>query len=174
MFVQKSSFISYSKTDFRKTQVCMKCRLFGCVISFQPSRFRNFNHHVQTAHRIQLFHVSLAEATNYGCWQLQPPWQLVRSAQHRVNYIQLHCPAHRDTLLALWKSQWHWCSQLPWLWVTCFAHIGTSLLLQSDQWAMRKRLVRAWHTAAHMTAEPKVARWRGTSVMNHCVDDSRR
>lgn len=92
-------------------------------------------------------------------------WQLVSSAQRRVNYTQLHCPAHRRTSSSR-KSQQR-CRHQRWPWVTCSVHRGASLLLRSDQRAMRRRLVRAWHTAAHMTAGAK----RG-SLKRNKHDDS--
>lgn len=68
-----------------------------------------------------------------------------------------------DALLAQ-----RWCWQQSWLWITCCVHRGTSLLLRSGRWAMRKRLVRGWHTAVHMTTGPKLARGRGTRHSESC------
>lgn len=74
------------------------------------------------------------------------------SFKYRVNYIQCHCPS-KETHFKLAKIKA--AVMLPWPWVTCFIHRGTSLLLWSHQQAMRRELVRVWHTAAHTTAEAK-------------------
>ncbi len=102
---------------------------------------RNFNHHVQVTHSCCTFMqwISLLEVclSNTG---------LIISS--------VTTPAKRRTFSSQ-KSKQLWCWRQPWPWVTCSVHKGTSLLLWSDQRAMRRRLVRVWHTAAHMTAEAK-------------------
>lgn len=126
--VRRSSFvveILQHTSTFRKTQICKNSRLFGCITVQHPG-LRYFNHHVQVPHKIQLFHVSLAVATNCACWQL------LRSAQYRFNCVQLHCPAQRCTFSSRESQQQQRCWQQPWLWVTCVVHRGTSLLLWSE------------------------------------------
>lgn len=105
--------------------------------------------------------------SGYGCFMFHLQWQqtilagsctfLVYSAQRRVNYIQLHCPARRCTFSSA---------------VMLTAVLTVNHLLCSQRYftsaSVRKRLVRGWHTAVHMTTGPKLARGRGTRPSESC------